>query len=265
MAGPYREAVAVETLDASTRDGAVTLEVAPRHTLLTVGEEYTLSVTERFASLTRMVRNKPKKRSLRLDGSRLLVARAVPTDDVGIWHEPKPGVVTRLFGFRKHGLDSSDGLEEDWRKHDTLVRHLRRALKIHSHGVDTCLEVGIGADRVLIMDFGDRLLFHVRRLFRERQRRAFEVHRDGAIAVSRSSTHHELAISPRVRSRLGKAMVEFNSTFRLGVTTTGDYIRFVDEQGHDLGRISLPWLRTEDRHQLAKIIADTIDRANRPR
>ncbi len=263
MAGPYRDAVAADDNRTSTRDGSVTLEVAPRHVLLTVGDEYTLSVTQRFASLTRMVRNKPRKRALKLERARLLVARAVPTDDIGIWHEHKPGVVTRLLGFRKHGLDSTDDLDKMWREYDDLVNRLQRALIPHAHEVKRSMEVGIGADRVLIMDFGDHLRFHVRRLFRERQRRAFEVHGDGTIVVSPPATHHEMAIGERVRRGLGNTDHRFTCTFQYGVTTMGDYIRFVSQQGDDLGRISLPWLRTEDRHELAKIITRRITQGTR--
>ena len=261
MAGPYREAVAAEIVEAPTREGTAALEVAPRHTLLKVGEQLTLSVTERFASVTRVVRNKPRKRSLRLQDARLLVARAVPTDDIGIWHEHKPGVVTRLFGLHKHTLDSGtdlDELEQQWRSLERLVNHLTRALQTHSNGVERAIEVGVGADRVLVMDFGDRLLFHVRRLFRERQRKAFEVHRDGTIVVLPSATPNDSATVGRLLGRIRREPTRFVCRFRYGVSTSGDYIRFVGEEGDDLGRISLPWVRPEDRTQLARIITDAI-------
>lgn len=248
-----------EELQAPTRDGEASLEVAPRHVLLRVGEQLSLSVTERFAELIRVTsRNRQKKRALRLKDAKLLVARTVPTDDVGIWHESTPGVVTRLFGMRKNDLGSStdaEAFDEEWRKLERLVRRLEEALAPHNGGVRGATEVGIGADRVLIMDFGDRLLFHVRRLFREHPRRAFEVHRDGTIVVLQPAMFHP---PPSARRRRGKELPRFECRFRFGVNVMGDYLRFANEDGDDLGRISLPWIRSEDRTHLARIIADAI-------
>lgn len=257
MAGPYREAVAAEILEASTREGLASLEVAPRHVLLRVGEQLTLSVTERFASLTRTVRNKPKKRSLALQDARLLVAHAVPTDDIGIWHEARPGVVNRLFGLHKHTLESSADLAEERRQLERLLHRLSQALAHHSGGVQRAMEVGVGADRVLIMDFGDRLRFHVRRLFREYPRQAFEVRRDGVITITQAPTTGADG-KPKEPGRRRKEPPSFVCTFRFGVTSTGDYLRFVDAEGTDVGRISLPWIRPEDRTHLAKIISEAI-------
>lgn len=244
-------------------DGDVELEVAPRHTLLKVGEQLTLSVTEKFAELTRVTsRNRTKKRSLRLQDARLLVARAVPTDNIGIWHEATPGVVTRLFGLRQHTLESGadvDEFNDRWRKLARLVTHLERALGRHSGGVERALEVGAGADRVLVMDCGDHLLFHVRRLFREHPRRAFKVERNGTITVLQAALFQDPAGGRRRRQ--GKDPPSFTCTFRLGVMATGDYLRFADRRGEDLGRISLPWIRPEDRAHLVKIIKDTISPA----
>ena len=261
MGGPYREAVAAEVLQATTRDGDAELEVAPRHVLLKLGEHLSLSVTERFAELSKLTRNRPKKRSLRLHGAKLLVARTIPTDDVGVWHESTPGIVTRLFGLHKHDLESGselDDFNEVWRRHDLLVRRLEVALAPHSGGVIKASEVGTGADRVLIMDFGQHLLFHVRRLFREHPRRAFEVHRDGTIVVLQPSLFHDSVQGRRRRVRAKKELPRFECRFRFGITTMGDYIRFADERGDDLGRISLPWVRPEDRVHLAQIITETI-------
>lgn len=260
MRGPYRDAVATEVLQAATLDGDVELEVAPRHTLLKVGEQLTLSVTEKFAELSRLTsRNRQKKRSLRLQDARLLVARAVPTDDIGIWHESSPGVVMRLFGLRQHDLESGADMEEfneRWRNLSRLVAHLERALQRHSGGVERALEVGAGADRVLVMDFGDHLLFHVRRLFREHPRRAFKVEKNGTITVLQPSLFQDPAGGRRRRG--AKELPTFTCQFRHGVMTTGDYLRFANEHGDDLGRISLPWIRSEDRAHLVAIIKDTI-------
>ncbi len=249
--GPYREATATEVMEAESKDGPVRLELAPRHTLLDVGELYRFSVTERFATLTRAMgrnRRRKKKRSIPLDDTRLLVAQGVPPNDVGIWHEPKTGVVTRLFGIRARELLDDDGLAAA-RKLERLVRRLEAALRPHGHGAVGALEVGRGADRVLIMDFGDRLVLHVRRLFRERPRRALDVYSDGKIVFPG-------------RGRKNRGAREIECTSRFGVTAIGDFIRFAAKTGEDLGAISIPWIAPETRHELVEIIADRIHQAD---
>jgi hypothetical protein len=259
--GPYRDAVAAEILQASTREGDVELEVAPRYVHLRVGPQLSLTVTERFAELRKLAGNRHKKRSLRLQGAKLLVARTVPTDDIGLWHESTPGVVTRLFGLRKFDLDSAPpdtDFNEVWREFDRLGRQLEQALAPHRGEVERAIEVGIGADRVLVMDFGEYLLFHVRRLFREHPRRAFEVHRDGTVVVLLPSLFHAPAQARILRVRSPRALPRIQCRFRFGVSVIGDHIRFANEHGEDLGRVSLPWIRPEDRAHLAEIITDTI-------
>lgn len=245
--GPYREAQAADVLEAPSRDGVVRLEVAPRHTLLSIGQDHDVTVTEHFVTVTRASsQGRRKKRSLRLDSTRLLVARAIPTEDVGIWLELEPGVVTRLLGIRPIELLDDEALDA-WRALDRLVKRLRGALSAHAHGVARALELGRGADRVLIMDLDDRLIFHVRRLFRERPRRALEVHADGTVVFPRKAR-------PEPDERC------IRCTSRFGVTATGDYVRFADDKGQDLGSFFLPWVAPEDRDEIARIIAEHIER-----
>lgn len=262
VVGPYREAVMTENLEVETREGLVKLEIGPRHVLLSVGDTITLSVSERYATLLRHTgRKKPKKRSLKLQDARLLIARAIPTDDIGIWHESSPGVVQRLFGLRRHGLESDDHLddiEDERRKLEQLIERLSRALARHGGGVKAAMEVGRGADRVLIMDHGEHLLFYIRRLFRERQRSAFEVHRDGTIAILLTGMFRPPR-SEKLADRVRRPPYRFQCRFRFGVTTSGDFIRFTDHTGKDLGQISLPWISTEDRVELARVITEYID------
>jgi hypothetical protein len=239
---PYREVIAAEVMEAPTRDGHVRLEVAPRHTLLTVGEVFRFSVTDRFATLIRAPGR--KQRAMRLDDTtRIVVARAVYSEEVGIWHQPRPGVVTRLFGLRPRELLDDEAMAASY-KLDRLASRLGRALRPHYGGVERGVEAGRGADRVLIMALGDRLLVHVRRLFRERPGLALEVHAGGTIVFTGAGR------------RRGETRIRCRSRF--GVTAMGDYIRFADPTGRDLGAIALPWIPPEDRAELVDMIGEWI-------
>lgn len=243
--GPYRDATATEVLEAPTRDGLARLEVGPRHILLQVGEHTKLSVTEGFVTLSRRPRRRRRRqgkpRSLRLEGSRLMAARSFPSEELGIWHEGEPGMVERLLGIRPPELLDDQALAA-WHDMDRLARRLRGALRPLAGGVRNALEVGHGADRVLITDLGDRLVFHVRRLFRERARRVMEVHHDGTVVLATKHGDRRL-----------------RCTSRYGVTAIGDYIRFADPTGADLGTMSIPWISPEDRWHLVRLIGATID------
>ena len=241
--GAYRDATATEVLEAPTRDGRARLEVGPRHILLEVGEGAKLSVTEGFVTVSPRPgrRRQRKPRSLRLEGSRLLAARAFPSEELGVWHEGEPGLVERLLGIRPPELLDDQALAA-WHDIDRLARRLRGALRPLAGGVRNALEVGHGADRVLITDLGDRLVFHVRRLFRERARRVMEVHHDGTVVLAAKSGDRRL-----------------RCTSRYGVTAIGDYIRFADPTGADLDALSIPWISPEDRWHLVRLIGATID------
>jgi len=104
-------------------------------------------------------------------------------------------------------------------------------------------EIGRGMDKVLLADHGDRYVVYARRLFRDRARFAMAIHDDGRILVPEGKKLRELV----VRSRFG-------------VTVWGDYIRFADKNGTDLGRVSIPWIAPEDRRELARRIGQLVDR-----
>jgi hypothetical protein len=246
---PYREVIAAEVMEAPTRDGHARLEVAPRHTLLTVGELFSFSVTDRFATLIRAPgHTRRKQRAIGLDDTtRIVVARAVYSEEVGIWHQPGPGLVTRLFGLRPRELLDMEAMAASYQL-DRLASRLGRALRPHGGGVERGVEAGRGADRVLIMDLGDRLLVHVRRLFRERPRLALEVHDDGTIVFTGAFTG--------AGRRRGETRIRCRSRF--GVTAMGDYIRFADPSGRDLGALALPWIPPEDRAELVALIGERI-------
>jgi hypothetical protein len=136
--------------------------------------------------------------------------------------------------FDDQGLDALRAL-------DRLVKRLVSALTPYSGGVGQSIEIGGGADRVLAMDFGDRLVIHVRPLFREHPRRVLEVRDSGEI----------LFLSKGGEKRL-------QCTSRFGVTVIGDYVRFADPSGQDLGSLSIPWVGPEDRAHLVDLIGRRI-------
>ncbi len=242
---PYREADANEILEVSAREGQVRLELGPRHFRLDVGERLKLSVAEDFATVIKIQsKRRRKQRSLRLGQARLLMARGVPTNDIGLWYETRPGEVQRVIGFRPPELLDNDAMRA-WHVVDRMAQRLRLLLGPHGHGVQRAIEVGDGADRVLIMDLGDSLEFYVRRLFRERARRAMTVYRDGTVVlVVKGAERRVLCHS------------------RYGVTVIGDYIRFADPSGDDLGALPIPWVTREDRLFVMNLIGQLVDHSS---
>ena len=250
---PYREAAATEILEATTREGLLRLEVAPRHTLVRLGEHIRLSIADRFVTLTGQSRhNRKKKRSYDLASAGLQVARALPEQDLGIWYLPTPEMATRLLGCRPLDLLHSDGLDA-LRRLDQVAQRLSAALAPHASGAMKAVEIGHGADRVLIIDQGERLVFYVRPLFREMPRRALEVNADGKIRLINVS---------RLR-KVGER--EIQCTSRYGVTAIGDYVRFADPTGQDLGSVAIPWVTPEERREIVEIIGRRIDHQAAPR
>lgn len=243
--GPYREATATEALQAQSREGLVKLEVAPRHVVLDIEHGERLSVAGGYAELYVASRQgRRKKRSLHLQSTRLLVARSVPTQDVGVWHEPEPGVVNRILGIRPQEL-MDDAALEALRNLDRLAMRLSEGLAAYSGGMRRATEIGPGADRILVMDFGDRIVVHVRRLFREWPRRAIEVHSDGTVVLFHRGGDKR-----------------FRCTSRFGITVFGDFLRFANAAGDEVGSIGIPWVTPEDREQLVRLIGQHIDRGS---
>jgi hypothetical protein len=234
VASPYREAVGIETVRARTREGEARLEVAPRHVVLTVADRVKIAVTERFVTLENTEGKRAKRRSMRLDHALLVSARAHPMGDLALWYQEQPTLMARVFGVQPVDLLESAGLEA-WRELDLLAGRLRDAIDDHAGGVVRATEFGAGADRVLLLDYGDRYLTYVRRLFRERPRLALEVRDNGVVSIP-------------ARRRLP----DFVCTSRFGVTVIGDHIRFADPTGADLGSLRIPWISPEDRKELAR-------------
>lgn len=234
MASPYRDAVGIETVRARTREGEARLELAPRHVVLTVADRMKIAITEHFITLENTEGKRVRRRSMRLEKARLVSARAHPTGDLSLWYQEKPQLMARVFGVQPADLLEASGLEA-WRELDTLAARLREVIGEHAGGVVRATEFGGGADRVLLLDHGNRYAAYVRRLFRERPRLALEVMDAGRV---------------RIPGRGGGR--DFACTSRFGVTVLGDHIRFADPSGADLGSIRIPWITPEDRKELAR-------------
>jgi hypothetical protein len=238
---PYRETTGTEVLRAPTRDGVARLEVAPRYLVLEVGSQARLTITDRYLTLAQASRRNKKPRSVTLGDTRLLIARAVPTEEVGIWYESKPGVMHRVFSLIPIELMDDEALAA-WRALEQLYHRLQRAVGPHLHRSVRASEYGRGPDRVLVEDQGDRDVVYVRPLFRERPRRVMDVHGDGTVTFV---------------GKQGEHAVKCQSRF--GVTVHGDHINFSDQRGITRGHIWLPWISEEDRKALALRFGDRVD------
>jgi len=236
--GAFRTAEGFEVLEAQTREGVLRLEVAPRYVALALGAVQ-VAITEEFVTITETLRKKVRRSSERLAGT-LVVARDVPHEDLGLWLEVGPDAQRRIFGAEPHDLISDDGLTA-LRALDRLAARLRQVLAPYAGGARRAFEVGRGLDKVLVLDHGDRLVGYGRRLFRDAARRVVEVHRDGTVLIP---------------GRQGDQ--KFTLRERFGVTVTGDFIRFIDREGTDLGRINLPWIDPEDRQELARRFGEMV-------
>jgi hypothetical protein len=242
--------------EAPTAEGVLRVELAPRHVKLAVASR-SLDITDAFATVIEHHRRHParsKRRSLRISG-RLIVARDVPREGVGLWLEVDPGTsragLRRIFGVEPMSLLEPGGLPA-LATLDRLAHRLRHALAHLAPDVRRAFEIGSaaagGLDKVLVTDFGDHWAVYARRLFRDRARFAMAIHADGRIVV---------------RDGRGERTRELRVRSRHGVTVVGDYVRFADPHGADLARISIPWLTPENRAELALRIGQLIDRDER--
>jgi len=246
---PYRHEIAPDTLEVPTREGLLRLELAPRHVVMELGDHIRFEVAEHFATLLgQSRRNRRKKRRFPLEAARLILARTIPSEGLGIWYSPDSISAIRLFGCRPLDLFDENGLEA-LRRLDRASKRLGSALVPYGDGIERAKEIGHGADRVLITDYGDHLVFYVRRLFREKPQRALEVWADGTI---------RLPARKRLRS-VDEQVFQCNS--RYGVTSIGDYVRFADRTGQDLGSVPIPWITTEERQEIVDIIGERIDQS----
>lgn len=230
----YRSDDTGAALEAPTAQGLLRVELAPRRITLTLGDQI-VQIADRFVTIVEA----KKQESLRIVG-RLLVARDVPHEDLGIWIELKdkqPGM-RRIFGAEPVSLLEPGGLPALQRL-DALAARLRTAVREHAGDVRAAIEIGRGLDKLLFADHGDHHAVYARRLFRDRARLAVSIYDAGRIVIADGP---EIVI-----------------TSQFGITVSGDYVRFIDRQGTDVARISIPWVRREDREELARRIGKLVE------
>jgi hypothetical protein len=245
-----------DTVEAPTADGVLRAELAPRHVKLSVANR-SIDIADKFATMVEHHRkhaDRDRRASLRIDG-RLVIARDVPHEGVGIWVEVEPegrrAGMRRIFGVEPVNLLEPGGLGA-LAALDRLAQRLRHELAPLATDVRRAFEIGSaaagGLDKVLVVDHGDRWVVFARRLFRDRARFAIAIHADGRIVVPGRGDDPPREVIVRSRH---------------GVTVVGDFVRFADEHGADLARVSIPWLTPENRGELARRIGQLIDREAR--
>ncbi|HET9988125.1 MAG TPA: hypothetical protein VFQ65_06390 [Kofleriaceae bacterium] len=235
----YRGDDGGHVVEAPTAGGPLRLELGPRRITLTAGGR-TIQIADQFVTI---VQHNPageakKQESLRIEG-RVLVARDVPHEDLGVWIEladRNPGM-RRVFGVEPVSLLEQHGLAA-LHKLDMLGTRLRTALAEYSGDVRRASELGRGLDKVLLVDHGDHHAVYARKLFRDRARLALSIYDNGRMVIVDGP---EVVMSSR-----------------FGITVSGDYIRFIDRHGTDLARLSIPWITREDREELARRISQLV-------
>jgi len=226
-----------DSLEAPTAEGMLRLESGPRSVKLSV-DIRTLHVVDKTATVLEQRRKKTRRESFKID--RLVVARDVPHEDVGVWIE-LPGGMRRIFGVEPVNLLEPSGLAS-LAALDRLAQRLRNVLAIHAGDVRRAVEIGRGLDKVLLADHGDRFVVYARRLFRDRAWFTMAIYGDGRIVIAN-----------------GAKKIEITVRSRFGITVIGDYLRFAKPDGTDLAKVSIPWITPEDRLELARRIGQLID------
>lgn len=227
-----------EVIEAPTAEGLLRVELGPRHTKLAVGNRV-LDVVGRVATLTDP--RKPGKRQSIEIKHRLIVARDVPQDDLGIWMGDDTGM-RRIWGVVATNALEPSGLAQ-LAVFDRVAGRVRMALAELAGDVVRAIEIGGPLGKLLFAEHADRHVVYSRALFKNGARPALSVFPDGRIIV-----HDGTTAPPTV-----------TVTSRFGITVGGDYIRFAGPDGTDLARVSLPWLTPEDRRELARRIGLLVD------
>ncbi|HEX2689888.1 MAG TPA: hypothetical protein VHN14_24885 [Kofleriaceae bacterium] len=245
-----------DVCEAPTARGMLRVEFAPRHVRLAVANR-SIEISDAFVTIVEHHRKRAardRRSSVRI-ANRLIVARDVPREDMGVWVEVEPqgprAGIRRIFGVEPVNLLEPTGLTALGAL-DRLVQRLRHALAHLALDVRRAFELGSaaagGLDKVLILDQGDHWVVYARRLFRDRARLVMTIHGDGRIIVGdgRGDSSHQITVQSRH-----------------GITVVGDYVRFADPQGVDLAKVSIPWIMPEDRLELAHRIGQLVDREYR--
>ncbi|MBV8748300.1 MAG: hypothetical protein JO103_01165 [Candidatus Eremiobacteraeota bacterium] len=223
-----------DSLEAPTSEGPLRAALGPARVDLRVADR-SLHVADRNATL---VAGK-KKTTLRFE-KRLVVARSVPREDLGVWIE-HGDEMRRIFGVVPISLLEPEGLAA-LKKLDAVAHRVRATLADYAGDIVRAVEIGNGhdLDKVLLADRGDGFLVYARKLFRGQARLVMTVHGDGRVEIPDEKV--------------------IRVTSRYGVTVRGDYLRFADQHGTDLARVAIPWLAPEDRDELARRIGQLVDR-----
>lgn len=241
---PFRSTVSGELLTSPTSRGVLSLEVAPRHVALRLAD-LQLAIADGTLILSRAVRRGVRRVVSPIRG-RVVVARGLPREAVGLWHEAAPGQVERVFGVEPRDLITDEGLAA-LRQLDRLARRLGQAVADLGRGARSALEIGPpgahGLDKVLVIDDGHRLTVYRRSLFRHRAERVLEASADGQVVIA---------------GKKGDLTITCRSRFCVSVF--GDYLRFSTAAGDDRARVALPWIAREDRDELARRIGEVVER-----
>jgi hypothetical protein len=291
-----------EVYEAPTAEGPLRADLAPRHVRLAVASR-SLDISDAFATIVEHHRSRPardRRQSLRI-GGRLIVARDVPREGLGVWVELEPdgprAGFRRIFGVEPVNLLEPTGLAA-LAALDRLVHRVRDELGHLAPGVRRAIELGSaaagGLDKVLILEHADHSSVYARRLFRDRARLVIAAHDDGRLLICdrrsprgiargiargitrgiargidrRAQTRHGGSPEPPTHAEppgpgLPAGGREITVRSRHGVTVVGDHVRFTDPEGADLVKIAIPWITFEDRVELARRIGQRIDHEQR--
>lgn len=207
------------------------LHVAPKHTRLEIGAE-TWTIANDHITVVTQGKRRAKKKSILLRGSRLFVARAWPTNEIGLWIERRPGVVQRLLGLPPR-IGMTEEVMSAWGDLEKLAASLQSALSAYGDGA-RAFEIGNGQHRVFGVEYAERMVLYARPVFREWPRRVIELRRDGAVVVP--SRRKEDRILPM---KLG-----------VKVIASGDRVYFCHPDGEQVAGVFLPWIGPTERKEL---------------
>ncbi len=213
--------------------GPVTLHVDPKSIRLNVGAQEWTFANDHLIIVTKGKR-RSKKRSIHIADSNLYVAQAWPTHDVGLWIERRPGVMQRVLGLPPlSGI--SENVMEAWRDLERLSTRMKDALAQYTQGRDAS-ELGVGQNRVLVLQGASKLVVYARAVFRERARRVVEVRCDGTVVMpGRKKSEHVISMERGAE-----------------VMPSGDRINFCHADGEHAASLFLPWISAADRAELAR-------------